>query len=127
MAYNTNRIEGSRLDEVQTRYIYETRTVAVEDLLRHTPAVMSFDDIVDFHHDFEAIHPFQDGNGRVGRILMFQQCLQSGILPFVVLDDKKLFYSRGLAEYAERPGCLRDTFRDAQDHYVEQFAPFVEQ
>ena len=65
-----------------------------------------FDEIVDFHHRFEIIHPFQDGNGRVGRIVLFQQCLQNGIMPFVVLDSHKEFYYRGLAQYEDEPGFL---------------------
>ena len=87
---------------------------------------MSFDDITDFHYRFESIHPFQDGNGRVGRILMFQQCLQHGIMPFIVLDDRKAFYYRGLTEYAKEPGFLRDTFRSLQDRYHARFAKFIE-
>lgn len=206
MAYNSNRIEGSQLDQEQTRYIYETRTIAGEDLpvddiletvnsfeafdemidrleepitattmkdyhrilkrgtadarrasfalgdwkrqanvvggkntvaparvdatifdlLRRTPKELDFNGIVDFHHGFESIHPFQDGNGRVGRLLMFQQCLQNGVMPFVVLDAKKAFYYRGLSEYDDEPGFLRETFRDAQDAYYDRFAPFVE-
>lgn len=208
MTYNTNRIEGSQLDQEQTRYIYETRTVAgdnirvddvvetlnsfelfdtmldrldapitaqtmkdyhrilkqgtadaqrstfvvggwkrqanivggvdttppehvelaIQDLLDRTAGSgqMSFDDIVDFHHGFESIHPFQDGNGRVGRVLMFQQCLQNDIMPFIVLDSKKMFYYRGLSEYEQQPGYLRDTFRSLQDDYYARFAKFVE-
>ena len=206
MAYNSNRIEGSRLDEEQTRFIYETRTVtgenvavddvveavnsfelfdemidrlgepitaetmkdyhrvlkrgtadarrpslavgdykrvpnvvggretvapehvalAIDDLIARTPTRMTFDDIADFHYRFENIHPFQDGNGRVGRILMFQQCLANGIMPFIVLDSKKAFYYRGLSEYEQEPGFLRETFRSLQDDYYERFAGFVE-
>ncbi|QNN63924.1 Fic family protein [Leucobacter denitrificans] len=210
MAYNTNRIEGSQLDEEQTRYIYETRTIftdedtpavrvddvmetvnsfelfdavldgldepitaqtmknyhqtlkrgtadanrpsfAVRDWKRHanvvgnqrtvppekvelavaemldvTPQRMSFTDIADFHYRFESIHPFQDGNGRVGRALMFQQCLQNNIMPFIVLDGRKAFYYRGLREYEEKPGFLLDTFRQLQDDYYARFADFVE-
>lgn len=207
MAFNTNRIEGSSLDEEQTRYIYETRTIsgaavpvddvvetmnsfalfdlmidglddvltsetlknyhrilksgtaqsradwfavgdwkrlanavgdspttapeqvglAIDDLLSGTaaPGSMSFEDIVDFHYRLERIHPFQDGNGRVGRIVLFQQCLQNGIMPFVVLDSHKEFYYRGLAEYENEPGYLRDTFRSFQDRYYQRFAEFV--
>lgn len=213
LAYNTNRIEGSSLDEDQTRYIYETQTVsgvavpvddviettnsfrlfdemldrsgsfdkhsepitadtlksyhrtlkngtihaaqpgfavgdwkrtantvggqrttppehvalAVEDLLARTPQIgeMSFDDITDFHHRFESIHPFQDGNGRVGRIVMFQQCLQNNIMPFIVLDSQKEFYYRGLKAYEDEPGFLRETLRSFQDSYYEQFSEYV--
>lgn len=208
MAYNTNHIEGSSLDEDQTRYIYETRTVigqdvpvddvvetvnsfelfdaliddleapitaetmkryhailkrgtadarrpsfAVGDFKRVANVVggrattapehvelaiagllsdipqrgrMRFEDIAGFHQRFEAIHPFQDGNGRVGRALMFQQCLQNNIMPFVVLDSKKAFYYRGLAEWDETPGFLLDTFRSLQDDFYTRFASFVE-
>ena len=205
MAYNSNRIEGSRLDEEQTRFIYETRTItgenvavddvveavnsfelfdemidrlgepitaetmkdyhrvlkqgtadarrpsfagdykrvpnvvggretvvpehvalAVDDLIARTPASMTFDDIADFHYRFEVIHPFQDGNGRVGRILMFQQCLDNGIMQFTVLDSTKAFYYRGLSEYEQEPGFLRETFRSLQDDYYARFARFVE-
>ena len=87
---------------------------------------MIFDDIADFHYRFEAIHPFQDGNGRVGRILMFQQCLDNGIMPFIVLDSTKAFYYRGLSEYEQEPGFLRETFRSLQDDYYARFARFVE-
>lgn len=206
MAFNSNRIEGSQLDQEQTRYIYETRTVAgdnipvddvvetvnsfdlfdqmldrvdepitadlikdyhrilkrgtadarrpafavgdwkrqanvvggskttppakveraIRDLLARTPGPMTFNDIVDFHNAFEHIHPFQDGNGRVGRIVMFQQCLANGIMPFVVLDSMKMFYYRGLTEYADEPGYLRETLRSMQDDYYARFADFVE-
>lgn len=204
MAYNSNRIEGSRLTEDQTRYIYETKTVtgdalvddvvetsnhfrafdamldhvgrpvdadtlkgyhrilksgteqsrldwfvvggwkkvqnavggirttppeqvqrAVEELVAETPPSMSFEDIVDFHVRFERIHPFQDGNGRVGRLVMFEQCLASEVMPFVVLDTHKAFYYRGLAEYDTEPGFLRDTFRSFQDAYHSAYGPFV--
>lgn len=101
-------------------------SIAIDELLAHTPTDMSFDDITDFHYRFESIHPFQDGNGRVGRILMFQQCLQHGIMPFIVLDDRKAFYYRGLTEYAKEPGFLRDTFCSLQDRYHARFAKFIE-
>lgn len=77
----------------------------------------SIDDILDFHHRFELIHPFQDGNGRVGRLVMFKQCLQSGIVPFIITDELKAFYYRGLSEWPLRPGYLRDTCLSAQDDY----------
>lgn len=205
MAYNTNRIEGSRLSEEQTRHIYETRTVSgdalsvddvvetsnhfrafdwmldhldapidaakireyhrilktgtsdaakpwfavgdwkraaneiggtttsapadvdrdIHTLLANTPSVMRFDDVCDFHHRFEAIHPFQDGNGRVGRLLMFEQCLKNDLMPFIVLDDLKAYYYRGLREYDDEPGFLRETFRSFQERYAEIYARFI--
>ena len=100
--------------------------LAIDDLIARTPARMTFDDIADFHYRFESIHPFQDGNGRVGRILMFQQCLDNGIMPFIVLDSAKAFYYRGLSEYEQQPGFLRETFRSFQDDYYARFARFVE-
>lgn len=84
-----------------------------------------FDDIVDFHYRFESIDPFQNGNGRVGRIVMFQQCLQNNIMPFVVLDAQKEFYCRGLREYETQPRFLRGTLRSFQDAYYERFAELV--
>ncbi|MHA3725154.1 Fic family protein [Leucobacter sp. HY1910] len=205
MAFNSNRIEGSRLSEDQTRYIYETQTVSGEalsvddvvetanhfrafdwmldhldeplgrdkiceyhrilksgtsdaakpwfvvggwkavanevggtatsrpadvdrhmsELLEATPARMLFNDIADFHHQFESIHPFQDGNGRVGRLLMLEQCLRNNIMPFIVLDEQKEFYYRGLKNYGEEPGFLRETLRSFQDRYHDRYAPFV--
>ena len=204
MAYNSNRIEGSKLSAEQTRYIYETRMVsgdasvddvveaanhfrlfdamldavgtpltagrvreyhrilksgtsdadkdwfvvggwksranvvggrdttpprlvgaAMDDLLELYSGPMTFEDIADFHYRFESIHPFQDGNGRVGRVLMFEQCLANGIMPFIVLDDEKLFYYRGLAQYEDQKGFLLDTFRHFQDLYYDGYAKFL--
>lgn len=202
LAYNSNRIEGSRLTEEQTRYMYETKTLIpskdeaapiddiietqnhfelfnymlttamqplTEELIKtyhrilkssttdaqldwfavgeykqkenivgdlettppgEVPAAMrslmqqytgkariSLTDIVDFHYRFECIHPFQDGNGRVGRIILFRECLRNGIVPFIIEDVKKAFYYRGLREYRREPGYLIDTCLDAQDQY----------
>lgn len=97
----------------------------IHALIERTPTSMTFEDIVQFHYDFELIHPFSDGNGRVGRILMFQQCLQNDIMPLVVLDDQKAFYYRGLDRYEEQPGFLRDTLRAMQDSYHARFEQFV--
>ena len=204
MAYNSNHIEGSELSIEQTRYLYETHTIAgdarvddvvetvnhfrlfdnmldavgtpltikrilqyhatlkagtsdsdiswfavggwkkrpnvvgghdatppshvdaaMKELLATYPGPMTFEEITDFHYRFESIHPFQDGNGRVGRIVMFEQCLTNGIMPFIVLDDEKLHYYRGLAEYESEPGHLRDTFRHFQDRYHAAYARFI--
>lgn len=75
------------------------------------------DDIVDFHQRFEAIHPFQDGNGRVGRLLMFKECLANGIVPFIITDQLKLYYYRGLQQWPQIREYLRDTCLTAQDNY----------
>ena len=76
-----------------------------------------FEDILDFHVKFERIHPFQDGNGRVGRLIMFKECLKYHIVPFIIEDDLKMFYYRGLKEWDNEKGCLTDTCLTAQDKY----------
>lgn len=163
LAYNSNRMEGSRLFEDQTRYIFETNTLHVDpeetanvddiientsderkEWLKTTPpgkvAVkmaellaayhhrphITLEDIVDFHHEFERIHPFRDGNGRVGRIIMFKECLKHDIMPFIVDHEHKPFYYRGLKEYPSEKGYLLDTCRSAQDRFealVDYFFP----
>ena len=77
----------------------------------------TFEDILDFHQRFEAIHPFQDGNGRVGRLIMFKECLTNGFVPFIITDDLKLFYYRGLQEWNKVREYLLDTCLTAQDNY----------
>ena len=203
-AYNTNHIEGSKLTEDQTRYIYETNTLLAEkdsitdldDVLEtanHFKLVdymldiadkklteemikefhkilkegtsdsrkewfvvgnykklanevgglkttdpknverdmkkllewyeslnqITIDEIIEFHAKFEKIHPFQDGNGRVGRIIAFKECLKNNIVPFIILDKEKLFYYRGLNQYQtnKEKGYLIDTCLNAQDQY----------
>lgn len=78
---------------------------------------ISFVDILDFHERFEAIHPFQDGNGRVGRLIMFKECLRHGHVPFIITDELKMYYYRGLHEWKRTPGFLMDTCLTAQDMY----------
>ena len=200
MTYNSNRIEGSRLSEDQTRLIFETNTldagdgVSVDDLLetvhhfraidfvidnaeealtpelikrlhfilkhdtsdsrldwfavgdykkrgnfvggRETAAPdevgtlmdsllaeyaqkdpVTLEDVVRFHVCFERIHPFQDGNGRVGRLIALKECLKHGITPFIIEDRKKLYYYRGLAEWDRERGFLMGTVLDAQDTF----------
>lgn len=203
-AYNTNHIEGSKLTEDQTRYIYETNTLLAEkdsitdldDVLEtsnHFKLVdymldiadkkltekmikefhkilkegtsdsrkewfvvgnykklanevgglkttepknvesdmkkllewyenlkqITINEIIEFHAKFEKIHPFQDGNGRVGRIIAFKECLKNNIVPFIILDKEKLFYYRGLNQYQtnKEKGYLIDTCLNAQDQY----------
>ena len=84
-----------------------------------------FHDLLKFHVDFEAIHPFQDGNGRVGRLLLFKDCLAFGIVPFIIDNDHKQFYYRGLREFYREPGYLTDTCLSAQDKYTAYCKHFV--
>ena len=203
LAYNSNRIEGGKLTEEQTRCIFETRTIGfkdqeavpVDDIIETsnhfvafdclldtiasplsaeitkefhrilktstsdaarewftvggwkklpnevggsetTPpekidaeinnlndwylslAAVSLETIVEYHYRFEKIHPFQDGNGRVGRLLMFRECLKNNITPFIIDDTHKQFYYRGLREFATVKGYLIDTCLSAQDTYA---------
>ena len=84
----------------------------------------TFKDIIEFHVNFERIHPFQDGNGRVGRLIAFKECLKNNIVPFIILDEKKEFYYRGLKNWDEERGWLYDTCLDGQDiikKYLDYF------
>lgn len=100
-------------------------TVAPEEVVSAIQALLkeykskeiAFEDILDFHYQFEAIHPFQDGNGRVGRLIMFKKCLAHGIVPFIITDELKMFYYRGLDQWKQTPGYLIDTCLTAQDQY----------
>ena len=78
---------------------------------------VEFTDILNFHVKFERIHPFQDGNGRVGRLVMFWQCLQAGIVPFIITEDLRFYYYRGIQNWGQIDGYLRDTCLTAQDNY----------
>lgn len=84
----------------------------------------TLEDIVAFHVAFERIHPFQDGNGRVGRLLVFKECLRHGVVPFIITDELKLFYYRGLSEWDREPGYLLDTCRAAQDAFYAVMGRF---
>ena len=78
---------------------------------------ITLEDIIDFHYKFECIHPFGDGNGRVGRIIMFKECLKNNIMPFIILDDDKAYYMKGLKEYNNDKMFLIDTIKHEQDLY----------
>jgi Fic family protein len=201
LTYNSNHMEGSRLTHDQTRYIFETNTIGVENEVLNVDDVIetanhfrcidmiidnagltltekfikdlhqilktgtsdsrlewfavgdykkrpnevggmetalpeevagkirellddynsienkTLDDILDFHVKFERIHPFQDGNGRVGRLIMFKECLKYNVVPFIIEDNLKMFYYRGLKEWKNEKGYLTDTCLTAQDRY----------
>ena len=99
----------------------EDVSAAMKALLRDYNAKKkkTFDDLLDFHYRFERIHPFQDGNGRVGRLLLFKECLHCGIVPFIITDDLKAFYYRGLQNWETERGYLRDTCGLAQDRFQQ--------
>ena len=84
----------------------------------------SVEDIIAFHHEFETIHPFQDGNGRVGRLIALKECLRYGLVPLIIEDAKKAFYYRGLAEWENEKGYLIDTCLDGQDTFKRLLAMF---
>ncbi len=101
-------------------------TTAPEDVPKAIKALLggyrqlgkiSLDDLLDFHYRFESIHPFQDGNGRVGRLILFKECLRNGIVPFIIEDDMKMYYYRGLREWRNERGYLCDTCLAAQDRF----------
>ena len=83
----------------------------------HRKQAHTFEELLDFHVKFERIHPFQDGNGRIGRLILFKECLKYHIVPFIIEDDLKLFYYRGLKEWNHEKGYLTDTCLAAQDKY----------
>lgn len=101
-------------------------TVCPEDVSMHMKRLINdynsiqnktFEDLIDFHYNFESIHSFQDGNGRVGRLVLLKECLKENIVPFIIGEDLKYFYYRGLSKYNEEKGYLIDTCLTAQDKF----------
>lgn len=99
---------------------------AMEQLLTeyHSNREKQLEDLIDFHVRFEHIHPFQDGNGRVGRLILFKECLRYGVVPFVIQDDLKMFYYRGLSQWGRENGYLLDTCLAAQDRFKKYLQYF---
>lgn len=91
----------------------------------HAKTATTIEDIIEFHWRFESIHPFQDGNGRVGRLIMFKECLKHDIMPFIIFDHNKLFYYRGLSAFPEERGYLVDTCLMAQDIYTSWYIKLI--
>ena len=110
----------------------ETVAQRIKDLLKSykQKSEHTLEEIIDFHYQFEALHPFQDGNGRVGRLIMFKECLKNNIVPFIIDDGLKMFYYRGLSEWNNEKGYLIDTCLSAQDKfkkYLDYFkVPYIE-
>ena len=108
-----NEVDGN--DTVPPEDVHEAmKSLLKEYNDKQTP---SFDDILDFHQRFEAIHPFQDGNGRVGRLIMFRECLRFGHVPFIITDDLMMYYYNGLRNWPSIKGYLMDTCLTAQDNF----------
>ena len=110
-----NEVGGLPTTEPEKVHVEMRKLISwYEGLERH-----SFEKLLEFHYRFEKIHPFQDGNGRIGRLILFKECLRFNIVPFIITERTKLFYYRGLKEWREQKGYLMDTCLSAQDEFKE--------
>lgn len=109
-------------DTVEPENVHKAMKALLKEY--NTRKNLSLEDIIDFHHRFEAIHPFQDGNGRVGRLLMFRECLRLGLVPFIISDELKMFYYNGLRNRPAIKGYLMDTCLAAQDNFKALLTKF---
>ncbi len=89
-------------------------------------STIDFNDIIEFHHRFECIHPFQDGNGRIGRLIMFKECLKHNVVPFIIEEEFKAYYYRGLSSFESDKTFLLDTCVSMQDKYKVMINKFLE-
>ena len=110
--------EAGSMKTTEPKYVQRDMTKLME--WYNSLKEIKIKEIIEFHARFEKIHPFQDGNGRVGRIIIFKECLKNNIIPFIILDKDKVFYYRGLKEYQSKTekGYLIDTCLNAQDQYT---------
>lgn len=111
---NTVDIQGGE-DTVEPENVHKEIKVLLKEY--NGKKCPTLEDIIDFHQRFEAIHPFQDGNGRVGRLIMFRECLRFGHVPFIITDEQKMFYYNGLRNWPNIKGYLMDTCLSAQDNF----------
>jgi len=134
-SYNLKEIHNKYYDDMYDKKVKayrESNKMTQKDMQKlmewyNSLTEVTIKDIIEFHARFEKIHPFQDGNGRVGRIIAFKECLKNNIIPFIILDKNKLFYYRGLKEYQNKTekGYLIDTCLNAQDQYVSMIKYYL--